>query len=170
MAARSRGVALFAFGVAVFGLVPCAPGHAQNQAIDDLKGKIFDAKMAREQLGTGARFCQDLNGKGFYFHLRDRVLNLEEYLHSLENLAKAEVYNPEKKRPWSLQDAKERWEVVKQQAADDKQKCELMKSLPQMEKHLQELEAAAPDKNPDKNAGADKGVSADKSAGADKKD
>lgn len=110
-------------------------------AIDELKGKIFDARMAQQMLGKGLRFCSDLNGKGFYFHLRDRVLDLEDYFHSLENMVKAEVYNPEKRRPWSMQDAKDRWEAVKKQAEEDKQKCELAKSLPQLEKQLQDLEA-----------------------------
>jgi hypothetical protein len=122
-------------------------GKAQSQ-VDELKGKIFDARMMQQTFANGLRFCEELNGKGFYFQLRNRVLDLEEYLHSLENLAKAEVYNPEKRRPWSMQDAKERWEAVKKQAAEDKEKCELVKSLPQLEKQLQELEA--------KNAGSEK--------------
>jgi hypothetical protein len=148
-------------------LASATTARAQNPAIDDLKGKIFDARMARDQLGKGARFCENLTGKGFYFHLRDRVLDLEEYLHSLENLAKAEVYNPEKRRPWSMEDAKERWEVVKKQAADDKQKCDLVRSLPQLEKQLQELEAKA-------GTGADKSAAgpaadSDKPTGSDKK-
>jgi tRNA nucleotidyltransferase/poly(A) polymerase len=136
-------------GAVVLCLFCSTAGYAQSPGaddpkakaqIDDLRGKIFDAKMAEQQLGKGARFCEALDGKGFYFHLRDRVLDLEEYLHSLENLAKAEVYNPEKRRPWSLQDAKERWEQVKKDAAADKEKCALVKSLPQLEKQLQALE------------------------------
>jgi hypothetical protein len=47
-----------------------------------------------------------------------------------------------------LQDAKERWEEVKKQAAEDKQKCELVQGLPELEKQLQELQknAAASEK------------------------
>lgn len=129
-------------------VVACGAAYAQNPSVDQLKGKIFDAHMAQQTLGKGLRFCDRLNGKGFYFHLRDRVLDLEEYFQSLENLAKAEVYNPAKHRPWSLQDAKERWEEVKKQAAADKAKCELVKSLPQLEKQLQALQASStgPDK------------------------
>jgi uncharacterized protein YabN with tetrapyrrole methylase and pyrophosphatase domain len=56
---------------------------------------------------------------------------------------KAEVYNPAKRRAWTLEDAKERWEEVKKQAQDDKRKCELVQSLPKLEKRLQELQAAA---------------------------
>jgi tRNA nucleotidyltransferase/poly(A) polymerase len=115
-------------------------GQAQSPAIDELKGKIFDARMAQQTFAGGLKFCEELNGKSFYFRLRNRVLNLEEYFQSLENLAKAQVFNPEKRRPWSLQDAKERWEEVKKQAAEDKQKCELVQGLPELEKQLQELQ------------------------------
>ena len=129
-------------------LVSLTAGQAQSPAIDELKGKIFDARMAQQTFAGGLKFCEDLNGKSFYFRLRNRVLNLEEYFQSLENLARAQVYNPEKRRPWSLQDAKDRWEEVKKQAAEDKQKCELVQSLPELEKQLLELQknAAASDK------------------------
>ncbi len=129
--------------------------HAQNLAtderkakIDELKGRIFDAHMAQQTFAEGLQHCSELDGKSFFFQLRRRMLNLEEYFRSLENLAKAQVYNPEKRRPWSLEDAKQRWEEVKKQAQEDKQKCELVRSLPDLEKRLQELEqnAAASDK------------------------
>lgn len=117
-------------------------GRAQSPEIDDLKGRIFDAHMAQKTFG-GLKYCTDLDGKSFYFQLRNRVLNLEEYFRSLEAMAKAEVYNPEKRRPWTLEDAKMRWEDVKRQAQEDKRKCELVQSLPKLEKELQELQAAA---------------------------
>jgi hypothetical protein len=120
-----------------------ACGRAQSQEIDDIKGKIFDAHMA-QQTFAGLKYCGELNGKSFYFQLRNRILNLEEYFHSLESLVKAEVYNPAKRRAWTLEDAKERWEEVRQQALEDKRKCELVASLPKLEKRLQELQAAAP--------------------------
>jgi tRNA nucleotidyltransferase/poly(A) polymerase len=117
-------------------------GRAQSPEIDDLKGRIFDAHMAQKTFG-GLKYCNDLDGKSFYFQLRNRVLNLEEYLRSLESMVKAEVYNRDKRRPWTLEDAKERWEEVKRQAQDDKRKCELVQSLPKLEQELQELQAAA---------------------------
>jgi len=117
------------------------PKEQAQSPIDELKSKIFGAHLAQQTLGRGLRFCTELNGKGFYFQIRDRVLDLEEYSHALENLVKAEVYNPDKRRPWSLQDAKERWEEVKKQAEEDKKKCELVRSLPQLEKQLRDLEA-----------------------------
>jgi len=119
-----------------------AGGRAQTQEIDDIKGKIFDARMAQQTFG-GLKYCGELNGKSFYFQLRNRILNLEEYFHSLESLVKAGVYNPAKRRAWTLEDAKERWEEVKNQAKEDKSKCELVESLPKLEKRLQELQAAA---------------------------
>ncbi len=119
-------------------LMQWSPLHAQNAAIDELKGKIFDARMAQQTFANGLKHCNELNGKSFYYQLRNRILNLEEYFHSLENLAKAQVFNPEKRRPWTLQDAKERWEEVKKQAQADKEKCELVQSLPQLEKRLEE--------------------------------
>jgi hypothetical protein len=118
-----------------------AGGRAQSQEIDDVKGKIFDARMAQQTFG-GLKYCGELNGTSFYFQLRNRILNLEEYFRSLEGLVKAEVYNPAKRRTWTLEDAKERWEEVKKQAQEDKRKCELVQSLPKLEKRLQELQAA----------------------------
>jgi hypothetical protein len=89
-----------------------------------------------------------LDGKNVFQRLHNRILNLEAYLHSLENLVKAEAFNPEKKRPWNAEDAKQRWEEVKWEAQEDREKCELVRSLPQLEKQLDELQknAAASDK------------------------
>ena len=65
--------------------------------------------------------------------MRNRILDFEEYFRSLENMVKAQTFNPEKRRPWTLQDARERWEAVKKQAQEDKEKCEPVKSLPELE-------------------------------------
>jgi hypothetical protein len=111
-----------------------------HQAIDDLKGKIFDAKMAQRTFERGMKYCSELDGKHFYFLPRDRVLDLEEFHRSLENLAKQGVFNPEKRRPWTEQDAAERWEQAKKQAASDQANCALAASLPDLEKQLDELE------------------------------
>jgi hypothetical protein len=129
-------------------LVPVIGTRAQTPAIDELKGRIFDARMAQQTFSGGLKYCNELNGKSFYFQLRNRLLDLEEYFQSLENLVKAGVYNPAKRRSWTLEDAKERWEEVKKQAQEDKQKCALVQSLPELEKQLGELEknAATADK------------------------
>ena len=129
-------------------VLPLTAGQAQTPAIDDLKGKIFDARMAQQTFGGGLKYCEDLNGKSFYFQLRNRILNLDEYFRSLENLVKAQVYNPQKRRPCALEDAKERWEEVKKQAQEDKQKCELVRKLSELEKQLQELQKDAATSNP----------------------
>jgi hypothetical protein len=136
---RDPDVKRIACGVALL-LITCSPLRAQDKAIDELKGKIFDARMAQQTFGEGLKYCPELNGKTFYFRVRNRILDLEEYFRSLESLVKAQVFNPEKRRPWSIEDAKERWEAVKKQAQEDKEKCELVKSLPELEKRLQELQ------------------------------
>ena len=91
--------------------------RAQNAAIDDLRGKIFDAKMAQQIFAGGLVHCSELNGTNFYFQPRDRVLNLDEYHRSLDNLALQGVFNPETKRPWSQKDADARWAEVQQAGA-----------------------------------------------------
>jgi hypothetical protein len=138
----------FVYAVITLGLIPAAHLHAQSPTIDDLKGKIFDAGMAKQTFAKGLPFCKELDGKNFYFAPRDRVLNLEDYHRSLESLARQGVFNPETKRPWTEQDATNRWEQVQKQAIDDKDSCDLVASLPDLQKQLDDLEkkAAAPDK------------------------
>ena len=135
-------------GAAMIVLAAPAAAPAQTAAIEALKGKIFDAHMAQQTFADGLRFCAELDGKSFYFQVRKRVLNLEEYFQALENLVKAQVFNPDKRRPWTAEDAKERWDAVKKQALEDQRKCELVQELPELEKQLQELQknAAAADK------------------------
>jgi hypothetical protein len=41
-------------------LSPLTPAYAQNQAVDDLKGKIFDARMAKQTFAAGLKFCSEL--------------------------------------------------------------------------------------------------------------
>ena len=125
-------------------LTPLTLARAQNQAVDDLKGKIFDARMAKQTFAGGLKFCNELDGKHFYFQARDRVLDLGEYHRSLENLAKERVFNPEKHRPWTDQDAAERWDLVQKQAASDQANCQLVASLPALEKQLDELVKKSP--------------------------
>jgi ABC-type phosphate transport system auxiliary subunit len=120
-----------------------SPLQAQTPAIDDLKGKIFDARMAEQMFAGGLKHCDELDGKSFYYQIRNRILNLEEFAHSLDNLVKAQVFNPAKRRPWTLEDAKERWEQATKQAREDQDKCELVRSLPELEKRLQELQQKA---------------------------
>lgn len=130
-------------GIVAVSLADLGSTRAQSPPIDELKGKIFDARMAQQSFANGLRFCNELDGRNFYYGPRNRVLNLDEYHRSLENLAKAQAYNPERHRPWNEQDAAARWEEAKQQALDDKKKCELAASLPQLERQLEELQKQA---------------------------
>lgn len=119
------------------------PARAQNAAVDDLKGKIFDATMAQQNFAGGLRHCKELNGSNFYFQPRDRVLNLEDYHHSLDNLATQGVFNPETHKPWNKQDADARWAEVQKEAVKDQANCALVASLPDLQKKLQALQQQA---------------------------
>jgi hypothetical protein len=126
-----------------FAAFVATPSRAQIAAINDLKGQIFDAKMAQQSFAGGLKHCSELNGANFYFQQRDRVLNLEDFHRSLENLAKQSVFNPETKRPWNEQDAEARWQQVKQQAVKDQASCALVASLPDLQKKLDALQQQA---------------------------
>ena len=118
--------------------------HAQEPSIDavnDLKAKVYDAQIAQQRFVKGAKFCSELNGATFYLAQQNRVLNLEEYHRALQNLAKVGAFNMETKRPWTDQDANARWEEAQKEAANDKINCELIASLPFLQKKLQELES-----------------------------
>jgi hypothetical protein len=120
-----------------------SPLHAQTAVINDLKGKIFDAKMAVQTFAAGLKHCGELDGTTFYMQTRDRVLRLEDYHHSLDNLAAQGVFNPETKRPWNQQDADARWDVIKKEAASDQATCALVASLPDLQKKLDDLQRRA---------------------------
>src|SRR5580704_19337228 len=83
-----------------------SPLHAQTAAINDLKGKIFDAKMAQQAFAGGLPHCAELDGTNFYFPPRDRVLSLQDYKRSLESLVLGQVFNPDTKKPWNQDDDK----------------------------------------------------------------
>lgn len=132
---------------AAIGLISCGltPLLAQTAAINDIKGKIFDAEMAEKLFAGGLSHCSELDGSNFYFQPRDRVLNLEDYHRSLDNLAAQGVFNPVTKRPWNQQDADARWQQVKQEAASDRTTCALVASLPELKKKLDELQRQSGD-------------------------
>lgn len=124
--------------------------HAQGLSIDEIKGRIFDAKMLKQTFANGLKFCNELNGNNFYFPPRDRVLDLDEYHRSLQSLVRQQVYNPERHKPWTEEDATDRWEQVKRQAAKDRGNCLLVASLPDLEKQLGDMEKKAAEVAPDK--------------------
>jgi len=142
-----------AFGPIVAALVIAlnsgVPASAQNAAIADLKGKIFDAKMAQQTFAGGLKHCGELDGRHFYFQPHDRVLSLDDYHRSLESLAQGGGFNPATKRPWNQQDADTRWAEVQKQALQDQTNCALVASLPELQKKLQELEQQAAAARPD---------------------
>jgi hypothetical protein len=137
---RFAGIAIF---LVVFALGSARAVRAQTPEINDLKGKVFDAKMAQQTFGNGLTHCRELDGTNFYFRQHDRILNLEDYHRSLENLALQRVFNPETKRPWNEEDAIAKWEQVQKQAADDRTTCGLIANLPELQKRLDDLEKQA---------------------------
>ena len=72
----------------------------------------------QRNFAAGLRHCSELNGTNFYFEQRDRVLNLQDYRRSLDNLAAQGAYNPETRHPWNKADAEARW--AHQQQGDEK--------------------------------------------------
>ena len=86
------------------------------------------------------RYCNDLDGKHFYFETRDRVLDLDDYSKSLDNLVRDRAFNPEKKRPWNQRMPKSAWTWCRKMAVDDRANCELMANRASYEKQLNELE------------------------------
>jgi len=130
--------------VHLFAVLTSTPLYAQNaqnaDAINDLKAKIFDARLAQRNFSAGLRHCSELNGTNFYFEQRDRVLNLQDYRRSLDNLVTQGAFNPETRRPWNKQDAEARWAQVQKQATTDQANCAAVASLPFLEKKLKELQ------------------------------
>jgi hypothetical protein len=129
-------------------LTASTPLRAQNsEALNDVKAKIWEAQLVQRNFSAGLRHCNELNGTNFYFEQRDRVLNLQDYRRSLDNLTAQGAYNPETRRPWSKQDADARWEQVQKDAVTHQANCAAVASLPFLEKKLKEMEqqqSAAP--------------------------
>ncbi len=113
--------------------------HAQD-ALNELKAKIWEAELVQRNFAAGLPHCSELNGTNFYFQARDRVLNLQDYRRSLDSLLMQGAFNPETRRPWTKQDADARWAQVQKQAATDQANCAAVASLPALRKQLQELQ------------------------------
>ena len=113
--------------------------YAQD-ALNDLKAKIWEAELAQRNFAAGLPHCSELTGTNFYFQQRDRVLNLEDYRRSLDNLLMQGAFNSETRRPWNKQDAEARWAQVQKQAATDQANCAAVASLPSLRKQLKELQ------------------------------
>lgn len=143
MRRRVSALAHFACGAIALSLALATSAGAEELTFSDLKAKIFDARMALKTFVNGLRFCGELDGTNFYFEPRNRVLSLEDYHQSLDNLVKAQAFNPEKKKPWTAEDANARWEQAKKKAQQDKEICKLVAMLPELEKRLQAIEHKA---------------------------
>jgi hypothetical protein len=113
--------------------------YAQD-ALNELNARIWEAELAQRNFAAGLPHCRELNGTNFYFQTRDRVLNLEDYRRSLDNLLMQGAFNPETRRPWNKQDADARWAQVQKQATTDQANCAAVASLPSLQKQLKELQ------------------------------
>ena len=94
----------------LLGLMISSPLQAQTSpAANEIKAKIWAAQLVQRNSAAALRHCSELNGTNFYFAQRDRVLNLQDYRRSRDNLAAQGGFNPEARRPWNKQDADARW-------------------------------------------------------------
>ncbi len=108
--------------------------------VNDLKAKIWEAELAQRNFAAGLPHCNELNGATFYFYQRDRVLSLQDYRRSLDNLVAEGAFNSDTRRPWNKQDADARWAQVQKQATTDQTNCAAVASLPSLRQKLKELE------------------------------
>jgi len=108
--------------------------------VNDLKAKIWEAELAQRNFAAGLPHCNELNGTNFYFYQRDRVLNLQDYRRSLDNLVAQGAFNPDTRRPWNKEDAAARLAQVQKQATIDQANCAAAASLPSLRQKLKELE------------------------------
>jgi hypothetical protein len=108
--------------------------------VSNLKEKIWEAELAQRNFAAGLPHCSELNGTNFYFHQRDRVLDLRDYRRSLDSLVAEGAFNAQTGRPWNKQDADERWAQVQKQATTDQANCAAVASLPSLRQKLREVE------------------------------
>lgn len=127
-----------------------AGAHAQTATLNELRAKVFDARMAVKTFVNGAHHCDELNGSNFFFEPRNRVLGLHEFRQSLDNLVAAQTFNPERHRPWNTQDAELRWQQVNKLATEEVRICKMIAALPELEHQLAEIETKAADRVQDK--------------------
>jgi hypothetical protein len=130
-----------AFWAALLALLIGHPLHAQNtESVSEIKAKIWEAELAQRNFARGLPHCNELNGTNFYFDARDRVLNLQDYRRSLDNLVAQGSFNIDTRRPWNKEDADARLAQVQKQAVADQASCTAVASLPFLRKKLKELE------------------------------
>jgi hypothetical protein len=114
---------------------PTSSDQAQDLTeLNELKAKIWEAEVAQRNFAAGLPHCSELNGTNFYFSQQNRVLNLQDYRRSLDNLVTQGVF------PWNRQDADARWAQVQKQATTDQANCTAVASLPSLRQKLKELQ------------------------------
>ena len=109
-----------------------AKSQAQDTELNELKAKIWEAEVAQRNFAAGLPHCSELNGTNFYFSQQNRLLNLQDYRRSLDNLVTQGVFN--------RQDADARWAQVQNQASTDQANCTAVASLPSLRQKLKELQ------------------------------
>ena len=112
---------------------PTSSDQAQDLTeLNELKAKIWEAEVAQRNFAAGLPHCSELNGTNFYFSKQNRLLDLQDYRRSLDNLVTQGVFN--------RQDADARWAQVQKQATTDQASCAAVASLPSLRQKLKELE------------------------------
>jgi len=108
--------------------------------INLIKVEILEAENIQKKFASAMKHCGALDGKHFYIEAQDRVLDLDQFHKSLESMVKDQVFNPQKKRPWTEADAQERRDLVQKMAEHDKYRCDMVAKLPTLQKELVVLE------------------------------
>ena len=112
---------------------PTSSDQAQDLAeLNELKAEIWEAEVAQRNFAAGLPHCSELNGTNFYFSKQNRLLDLQDYRRSLDNLVTQGVFN--------RQDADARWAQVQKQATTDQANCTAVASLPSLRQKLKELQ------------------------------
>jgi tRNA nucleotidyltransferase/poly(A) polymerase len=120
---------------------PTSSDQAQDLSeLNELKAKIWEAEVAQRNFTAGLPHCSELNGTNFYFNPQNRVLNLQDYRRSLENLVAHGAFNQETRGSWNKQDAEARWAQVQKRAITDQANCAAVASLPSLRQKLKELQ------------------------------
>jgi hypothetical protein len=104
--------------------------------INSIKVEILEAENIQKKFAGAMKHCGALDGKHFYIETQDRVLDLDQFHKSLESMVKEQVFNPQKKRPWTQADAQERLDLVQKMAEHDKYRCDMVAKLPTLQKEL----------------------------------
>jgi hypothetical protein len=126
---------IIAAAVLGFGFLMTPGLRAEEARLGDakitaLRMEILALENTKRKLGEGWKHCDALDGKSIYLENQKRVQNIEDYHGALLRLVKDQAFNPEKKRPWSAEDAEARWQAVQKLALEEKSHCATIAKLP----------------------------------------